>query len=400
MPRVKSGVHSGQHNRKSAQHELSLPIEARASTTGTGAVDDCQIVPVGKRRDGGKRYWCLRHKADATAKYGRRASTCRVAHVPLVTERETLSLRLQEYPGGVALWGAVAPVYDTTNRRLDCGIHVHARVEVGGKKETDGTVRAVRLFVPGLHFAGVVVSELDAIYYMVSSVFGFETRRVECTFCGYPHLDRDWFSVHPHRRHLCAGCGKYFRDDEVGIGNPIQIVRAACGLQISRTKPAGRALNIKQAQYPGGIQIWGSNPAFLWTSPVREDEGIHIHAYRSDDDQEPVIDETYSDVRIDGVKLDARMVRVLMAQSALPHLRRRIVAADCPSCGEHKFCLGQAGYTPALTHRCGSCGREFSARGRIRKTIANPLPAVLTGLAQHSNRPPQLHDLRLLPETP
>ena len=111
--------------------ELSLPVEARASTTGTGAVDDCQIVPVGKRRDGGTRYWCLRHKADATAKYGRRASTCRVAHVPLVTERETLSLRLQEYPGGVALWGAVAPVYDTTNRRLDCGIHVHARVEVG-----------------------------------------------------------------------------------------------------------------------------------------------------------------------------------------------------------------------------------------------------------------------------
>ena len=392
-------MHSGRHDRKTAQRQLPLPVEARASSTGTGAVDGCQIVPVGKRRDGGTRYWCLRHKADATAKYGRRANTCRGAHVPLVTERETLSLRLQEYPGGVALWGAVAPVYDTTNRRLDRGIHVHARVAVGDKKEKDRTVRAVRLFAPSLHPAGVVVSELDAIYYMVSSVFGFETRRVECTFCRYPHLDRDWFSVHPHRRHLCAGCGKYFRDDEIGIGNPIQIVRVACGFQISRTKPAGRALNIKQAQYLGGIQIWGSNPAFLWTCPVLEDEGIHVHAYRSDD-QEPVIDETYSDVTIDGVELDAQMVRVFMAQSALPHLRRRIVAAECPSCGEHKFCIGKAGFSPALTHRCGSCGREFSARGRIRKTIANPLPALLTRLAQHSSQPPQTHDLGLLPEAP
>ena len=392
-------MHSGRHDHKTAHRQLPLPVEACASPTGIGAVDGCQIVAVGKRRDGGTRYWCLRHKADATAKYGRRAKTCRGAHVPLVTERETLSLRLQEYPGGVALWGAVAPVYDTTNRRLDRGIHVHARAAVGDKKEKDRTVRAVRLFAPSLHSAGVVVSELDAIYYMVSSVFGLETRRVECTFCRYPHLDRDWFSVHPHRRHLCAGCGKYFRDVEIGIGNPIQIVRVAYGFHVSRTKPAGRTLNIKQAQYLGGIQIWGSNPAFLWTSPVPEAEGIHVHAYRSDD-QEPAIDETYSTVTIDGVELDAQMVRVFMAQSALPHLRRRIVAAECPSCGEHKFCNGKAGFSPALTHRCGSCAREFSVRGRIRKTIANPLPALLAGLTQHSSRPPQTHDLGLLPEAP
>jgi hypothetical protein len=27
-----------------------------------------------------------------------------------------------------------------------------------------------------------------------------------------------------------------------------------------------------------GIQIWGSNPAILWTGSQIEEEGIHIHA--------------------------------------------------------------------------------------------------------------------------
>src|SRR5258708_1652769 len=37
----------------------------------------CHVVSVGKRRDGGTRYWCLLHRADATAKYGRPAKSCR-----------------------------------------------------------------------------------------------------------------------------------------------------------------------------------------------------------------------------------------------------------------------------------------------------------------------------------
>jgi hypothetical protein len=53
---------------------------------------------------------------------------------------------------------------------------------------------------------------------------------VTCTYCGWPHLDKDWFSVHPHRRHLCAGCGKYFYDRVTGIGNPIIGVCDALGV--------------------------------------------------------------------------------------------------------------------------------------------------------------------------
>jgi hypothetical protein len=267
-------------------------------------------------------------------------------------------------------------------------------------KEMDRTARAVRLFGEGLDANGVVVSELDAIYYMVSSVFGYPMRQVRCTFCQFPHLDRDWFSVHPHRRHLCAGCGRHFRDTAIGIGNPIEIVRAACGQRERKTRSAGRRLTIRQADYPGGIQIWGSNQAFLWTGRHREEHGIHIHAFRNEREKDPAIDETYSHVTIDGIRLDARMVRLAMAQSALPHLSGRVLSAACPHCQKQKFAKGLAGFTPALKHRCDSCGREFSAKGRVRKTVPNPLPAILGRMAKKAIRPPQVHDMGLLPEAP
>ena len=103
-------------------------------------------------------------------------------------------------------------------------------------------------------------TELDAIYYMVSNVFGFEIRFIERSLCGYPHLDKDWFAVHPHRRHLCAGCGHHFRDNATGIGNPIAELQRATGLVTREPVPAGRSLTISQSDYPGGIQILGLKP--------------------------------------------------------------------------------------------------------------------------------------------
>lgn len=87
----------------------------------------CNLTAVGRRRDGRTRYWCLAHKADATGKYGRKLEVCRGAGIEAISEEETLALNLDRFAGGVALWGAVPPVYDTTRLPLDRGIHVHAR---------------------------------------------------------------------------------------------------------------------------------------------------------------------------------------------------------------------------------------------------------------------------------
>lgn len=358
----------------------------------------CRIVAVGKRRDGGTRYWCLEHRADATAKYGRRAAKCRHADIPPIMPHQTLDIDIEQFRGGVAMWGAVAPIYDTSHATVEQGVHVHARRASGGPKEIDGTFRQVRASrrCRG-HVHQIEISELEAVYYMVSSVLGFQIKRVDCTYCGFSHLDKDWFSVHPHSRHLCAGCGRHFRDSERSIGNPVAAVKEAFQPNHA-VKSARKAIDIDQSKYTGGIQIWGSNPALLWTARRSEEEGIHVHAI-SDDGASTLIDETYSRVTVDGVRLDGTMIRTLMAQSALPHLGGRVVSVRCPQCRHPHFDTSEHAFTPHEDHVCGGCGATFRTSGRVRKTIGNPMIGLFADLGRNAPRPPRQHRNTLLVES-
>ena len=360
---------------------------------------DCCVTPVGKRRDGGTRYWCLTHKADATAKYGRPSYRCRAAYIAPISPGETMILNMDEYQGGVALWGAVPSVYDTTRLPLERGIHVHTRKEGAGLKDIDRTVRAVRLTGGSIPENGVLFSEVDAIYYMVCTIFGFEMRHVVCPCCDYPHLDKDWFSVHMHQRHLCARCGKYFRDSVPGIGNPIWQIQLDYDLKPGNPKKSAKSLDIRQQDFPGGVQMWGSNPAFVWSSNSAEEGGIHVHVFEVDGETR-LFDDTYSEVTIDGVKLDPVMVRTLMAQRALPHIENRIVSLTCNRCLSSEFCVGEAAFTPKVGGTCSKCGGKQQRVGRLRKVVSNPLVKVLENLGRIAPRTPQKHSSGLLLEAP
>lgn len=354
----------------------------------------CEIISVGKRRNGSPRFWCVRHRADATEKYGRRATACRNAGLRPIDPKDILTLDLDEYAGGIALWGASPPIYDTTALPLERGIHVHARPRAEAAKEIDNSFAAVRIVGSTVPEGGILISEADAVHFMTSAVFGVRMSHIVCAHCGYPHLDADWFSTHAHSRHLCSACGRYFKDLRASVGNPICGVRKACGVKASRLQNAPQKLAIKQSDYPGGIQIWGSSPALLWTSRTAESKGIHVHAFKTKKGP-PAIDETYSVVVIDGVKLDPQQVRVLMAQRTLLSLRHRVAAIDCPKCGTPVFENGLLAFTPQVTHSCAKCGVRFAAKGRYRKTIGNPLLGILSLLAQTAQRAPQHHELML-----
>jgi transposase-like protein len=361
----------------------------------------CKIVPVGRRRDGGTRYWCLTHHANATAKYGVAALKCVAANDVPISPEETLDLDFEKYPGGIALWGSVPAVYDTTTQSTDRGIHVHARRTKNGLKDIDRTYRKLRIPLSGdlLSDGWVEVDEIDAINYMISGVFGFQTISVNCIYCGFPHLDRDWFSVHTHRRHQCHGCGRQFSDSVSGIGNPLANIRQLLGAKPTAKIKAPESMSLRQRDYPGGIQIWGSNPAIVWTSDEPEETGIHIHAFSSHEQKMPSVDDTYSKVTIDGVKLDANQVRTYMAQSSMPHLEGRIVDLVCPSCGESHFDQAEMAYTPHIDHECHSCETLFRSQTQIKKTIGNPFVAVRRELATKALNPMREDKLGLRPET-
>lgn len=361
----------------------------------------CKIVLVGKRRDGGHRYWCLAHRANATAKYGIAAQACVAANDLPIPPEATLDLDIASYGGGVALWGSVPSVYDTTHRPIDRGIHVHARSVTGGHKVIDQTYRKLRIPFKAdlLSDSWLEVDEVDAINYMVSAVLGFSTIPVNCGHCGFAHLDRDWFAVHAHRRHQCHGCGRQFSDSVVGIGNPLSSLRKTVEKHARRSDMAPRTIEIRQGDYPGGIQIWGSNPAILWTSNVPEEVGIHVHCYVDDSQEIPEPDDTYSKVTIDGIDLDVTQVRTYMAQSAMPHLEGRIVSLNCRYCGASHFDVGELAFTPHVQHDCEVCGKQFEAPTQMKKTIGNPFVAVRLALAKTSPNVLRNDRLGLRPET-
>ncbi len=361
----------------------------------------CEVIEVGKRRDGGYRFWCLAHHANATAKYGVAAERCVAADDVPIAASETLDLDPKDYPGGIALWGSVPAVYDTTLRPTDRGIHVHARSEARGVKRIDQTYRKLRIPVAAdlLSHGWSEVDEIDAINYMVSGVFGFDTTPVSCGHCGFAHLDRDWFAVHPHRRHQCHGCGKQFSDHSHGVGNPLSLLHAQLEGQARQVVRAPRDIVLRQRDYPGGIQIWGSNPAIVWTADGPEEVGIHVHGFTDETQEFPPVDDTYASVVIDEIKLNANQVRLFMAQSAMPHLEGRVVSLECPSCQAPHFDTGEDAFTPHMEHHCMSCGTIFSARSSIKKTIGNPFADIRRMLGANAPHPLRNDKLGLRPET-
>lgn len=361
----------------------------------------CEIVSVGKRRDGGTRYWCVAHHANATAKYGTPSLQCVAADDEPIRAEDTLDLKLGEFRGGVALWGSVPAVFDTTTKPVDRGIHVHARHEVNGSKMIDWTYRKLRIPFEKDLISGewMEVEEIDAINFMVSEVFGFKTIQVTCSHCGFAHLDRDWFAVHNHHRHQCHGCGRYFSDCVSGVGNPLAALKQMIEKFPATQILAPREIKIDQKDFLGGIQIWGSNAAIVWTSAKPEETGIHLHCFESLDAVLPVIDNTFSKVSIDGIELDAEQVRFFTAQNAMPHLTGRLIAIECPKCELAHFDTGVHAYTPHVEHICHECGAVFKTKGNLKKTIGNPFVALRDKLAVDSPNPLRNDSLGLRPET-
>jgi hypothetical protein len=286
------------------------------------------------------------------------------------------------YAGGLALWGAVKPVYDTSAVPVDEGVHVHARELPGSDKVIDGTFKAVVLpLVRNLFDASKAIITVEtAVASYISRFLNRSMMSLFCTYCGDPHLDSDWFAVKPHKRHLCHNCGKVFPVNEKCISNPLVNLRHMLGdHESTRTvEPATEVLDVRQADLPGGMQIWASNEALLWTSPEPEKEGIHVHGYAADGVTR-LVDETYAEVTIDGVTLNKEHLRYFMAQQALHYLEGKIVSLRC-ACGEAYFDGGEAAFKPHSSHRCKACDAPLQAPGRRKKVVSNPFVETIAAL--------------------
>ncbi|WP_369027249.1 hypothetical protein [Qipengyuania sp. RANM35] len=297
----------------------------------------------------------------------------------------TNKLRLDpsKFQGGVALWGAVEPVINTSKRRVESGIHVHARLEAGAKKKAiDRNFDAVELVVRENLLEdrkSVMITRDTAVAYYLCRFLDQPLDSLFCPHCGTPHLDSDWFAVKPHRVHLCHKCNQLFRAGRKSISNPLAAAQMSLGLPQSR-KPrrAKKTLIVDSADFPGGFQIWASNPAILWTSKLREEEGIHVHAWK--DKAKPAEDDTFAEVVIDGIQLNETQLRTFMAQQSLYYLRGKVHSINCPYCTEPHFDEGVAAFRPTLEKTCTNCHGQFSFPNRRKLFVSNPFVDTVSAL--------------------
>lgn len=287
-----------------------------------------------------------------------------------------LSLDPALYPGGVGIWGSLDPIYDTTSLPREHGVHVHARKVERRKKSIDESFDEVEVLLPS--GASVTIREAEATPYVGAAVLELPLDDLQCPYCSQPHLDESHFSVHPHQRHQCQACGGEFLLGNRAIGNPIIRAKRELGdAQLTRqTIPGKKLVRLDQAadHCSGGVRIWGSNPAILWTAQRHEEAGIHVHAYRKGVVL-PTVDNTFQSVEIDGVVLSATMVRLFMIQRTLSHLQASVAHVKCATCGvSHLDQMAPFAVEPHRNHDCHTCGRVTTTPNAV---VSNPIVEIL-----------------------
>ena len=347
---------------------------------------------IGLSRDGGRNHpsGVNVHRTTDTGSLGHDRGRILKHHTPLLPT-DWRDLEIDDFNGGITLWGAVPAIYDTTRRPMQRGIHVHARNHVHGPKVIDQTFKGVRLRRNGLPIDGVGISEREAVHFMISSVFCVRPVNVKCPNCGASHLDEGTASVTPTILRRCIRCHECFHSDSAVIANPVSNLQEQFGGRCEPPVESSHELVLQQSDFLGGIQIWGSNPAFFSTLSRPEQHGIHVHAFGKED-AEPRTDDTYSRVVIDGEILEADVVRLLMLQRVFPATRGRIVSSSCPKCGMRHVSRGVSSYTPEVMHTCDTCGTDFVPFCLGHGVVSNPVVNALKRITVHCVRTPQEHE--------
>lgn len=113
--------------------EPELPIK-RTSEYTRDISGECEVVGVGKFRNGRPKVWCKTH---AQVLKDFQASTCE--HRGRSLRLRCLSIDIDCYSGGIGIWGSLPPAIDTAESSIDTesilrGLHVHARPEANLRK--------------------------------------------------------------------------------------------------------------------------------------------------------------------------------------------------------------------------------------------------------------------------
>jgi hypothetical protein len=347
----------------------------------------CAIQPLGKFRNGKPKYWCKTHFTTITGIDSQIPERCEKYNQPEISEDDRYLLNPSDWQGGVGVWGSLDAVYDTSPYSgHQTGIHLHTREDEKGEKQIDYTFKELDIITPHTDLFGkeicITINTEIAHAYTASMVFGKEMKYLKCPHCEKGHIDAEYFAVTYHRKHMCTFCGREFVDAEKGISNPVIEIQRIFGSALDQRTIhiVDRILNIKQKDFTGGIQIWGSNPAIIWTANRQEEAGIHVHVFKDKKGTEAFADETFGKVIIDEIELNGTEIRFLMVQQSLNFLNGKVKSIYCPECNNPHCDRGDLAIRPHEHHLCEFCSYEFTTQ---TKCVGNPIIDKLNQLRQN-----------------
>lgn len=141
-------------------------------------------------------------------------------------------------------------------------IHVHVRPKANGPKSIDRDYQAVSLRYSSLEglFGAQEITRVNitppAAFEFVSALErGAAMDCINCSHCGYPHLDLGEFARKPHRKHFCGNCGRdsTWSKTEI-ISTPLQPLHDRFAKTLKYVTP-DRSLNLDEL--PGHrFAIW------------------------------------------------------------------------------------------------------------------------------------------------
>jgi hypothetical protein len=292
---------------------------------GTDAQLPCDFVKAGKFRNGPPRWWCRTHqtywgtKSDIQSYETSGEMTCSEHGQKMSYVVSPLTLNLSDYDE-VGVWCSMPAAIST--EAIDARpprIHVHVRPEAAGRKSVDGDFQAISiLYSDEMALFGtqditrVNITPPSAFEFVCALEAGREMSCVNCTRCGYPHLDLGEFARVPHIKHYCGNCGcDSTRSNGKIISTPLKPLHDQFAKTLAYEVPA-RTLNLDDLGHCR-FTVWASTPAVVWTASRPQELGIHVHVH---DGTRRTIDDTFGSVTYQGKELDrGELVKMMIDRS-------------------------------------------------------------------------------------
>jgi hypothetical protein len=285
--------------------------------SGDDALLPCDFVHAGKYRNGAERWWCRTHqthwgtKADQASYQQSRVMRCANHSQPMNYTLSPFEINVEDY-AEVGIWCSLPTGLSTKPvESRPPTIHVHLRPKAQEKKSVDDDYDAISLLYnedldlfANTEITRVNITPPAAFEFVCAVEENREMTCINCSHCGYPHLDLGDFARKPHRKHFCGNCGC---DSTWSSGNIVSTPLKPLYEQFAKNtqyKEPDRTLNIDLDKYSDcDYEIWASTPAIVWSADRPQEKGIHVH-----NGAKRIVDNTFSSVILKGKTLERKDV--------------------------------------------------------------------------------------------